>query len=165
MRLQSILLSLAVSASLGLVSPADAESREASNRGAKPAPATLYAEVLVLHATNTGRGIDARIGRMPELGKPPFSAYSTYTLLERARLPLLIKTAKQLALPNGTVLETELRERVSADEVRISAAVTRPKGREVLPLLEVKARIGQRFVVAGQSHKQGILVLVIRPVR
>jgi hypothetical protein len=164
MRHWSILL-LALASTIGLVASVGAGDRGAPPKGSEPAPATLFAEVTVLHATNTGKGIDPRIGPMPELKKPPFSAYDTYVLLERTRLPLVKDNPKQLPLPNGRVLETALRERVSADEVRFSAAVTRPNGKEFLPLLEVKARIGQRFVVAGQSHKKGILVLVIRPVR
>lgn len=158
-------LSLLMALMLGLATPAGAEGQRATNKGSEQVPATLYAEVTVLHATNSGKGIDPRIGQMPELRKPPFSAYDTYVLLERTRLPLVKDNPRQLKLPNGRVLETALRERVSADEVRFSAAVTKPNGKEFLPLLEVKARIGQRFVVAGQSHKKGILVLVIRPVR
>ena len=34
----------------------------------KPAEAELATEVLVIHATNSGKGIDPRIGNMPELG-------------------------------------------------------------------------------------------------
>jgi hypothetical protein len=164
MRFWSILL-FALASMHSLTVPAGAEGRGAPNKGGETAQAALYAEVLVLHATNSGKGIDARIAQMPELKKPPFSSYDTYVLLERTRLPLIQNSPKQLSLPNGRVLETELRERISADEVRFSAAVTRPNGKEFLPLLQVKARIGQRFVVAGQSHKKGILVLVIRPVR
>jgi hypothetical protein len=160
-----IVLSFALASTLGFVPVAGAEGLRAANKGSEPAPAPLYAEVVVLHATNSGKGIDPRIGQMPELRKPPFSAYDTYVLLERARLPLVKGNSTQLPLPNGWVLETQLGERVSADEVRFSAAVTKPNGKEFLPLLKVKARIGQRFVVAGQSHKKGILVLVVRPVR
>jgi hypothetical protein len=158
-------LSFALASTIGFIHPAAAKEPGAPNQGSERVPATLYAEVTVLHATNSGKGIDPRIGPMPELRKPPFSAYDTYALLERARLPLVKDKPKQLPLPNGWVLETQLGERVSADEVRFSAAVTKPHGGEFLPLLKVKARIGQRFVVAGQSHQQGILVLVIRPVR
>jgi hypothetical protein len=164
MRFWSI-LSFALASTLGAITPVGAEAQRAPNKGRETVPATLYAEVVVLHATNTGKGIDPRIGQMPELRKPPFSAYDTYVLLERNRLPLAKNKPKQLPLPNGWVLETQLGERVSADEVRFSAAVTKPNGKEFLPLLKVKARIGQRFVVAGQSHEKGILVLVIRPVR
>jgi hypothetical protein len=164
MRIWSILW-FALASTLGFISPAGAEGSGAPNRGSEPAPATLYAEVTVLHATNSRKGIDPRIGPMPELRKPPFSAYDTYVLVERTRLPLVKDRPKQLPLPNGWVLETQLGARVSADEVRFSAAVTKPNGREFLPLLQVKARIGQQFVVAGQRHQKGILVLVIRPVR
>ena len=128
-------------------------------------PAQLFADILVLHATNSKKGIDPRIGEMPELSKPPFSAYSTYSLLKRARVPLKKDRRQQVDLPNGTGLRIELRERLAGDLVRLAAAITRPKGEEILPLLEVKARVTQRFVVAGQSHNKGILVLVIRPVR
>jgi hypothetical protein len=32
-------------------------------------------------------------------------------------------------------------------------------------LLEVRAKVGQRFIVAGQSYRGGILVLVLTLVR
>jgi hypothetical protein len=137
--------------------------RDGEDAGSREA-APLFAEVLVLHATNGGKGIDRRIGEMPELGRAPFSAYDSYALLDRARLPL-DKHARRLMLPNGSQLKIDLRERLGEDQVRFAASVTRPKGKQVLPLLEVKAKVGQRFVVAGQSFKKGILVLVIRPVR
>jgi hypothetical protein len=124
--------------------------------------ATFSAEVLVLHATNSKKGIDARIGTMPELGKPPFSSYDSYELLERSKLPLDKQAPKTLKLPNGRVLETRLLEILSQDLVRLSASINQPGGKEFLPLLEVKAKVGQAFIVAGQRYKQGILVLVIR---
>ena len=51
------------------------------------------------------------------------------------------------------------------DSLRISASINQPEGGEFLPLLEVKAKVGQSFIVAGQSYKNGILVLVIRVVK
>lgn len=123
---------------------------------------SFSAEVLVLHATNSKKGIDARIGTMPELGKPPFSSYDSYELLERSKLPLDKQSPKTLKLPNGRVLETRLLEILSHDLVRLSASINQPGGKEFLPLLEVKAKLGQAFIVAGQRYKQGILVLVIR---
>jgi hypothetical protein len=124
-----------------------------------------FAEVLVLHATNTKKGIDRRIGDMPELTKPPFSSYDSYTLLDRAKLPLERGVPKTLVLPNRRVLETKLVEIVGDDAVRLTASINQPGGKEFLPLLEVKAKLGQPFIVAGQSYKSGILVLVIRVVR
>jgi hypothetical protein len=49
--------------------------------------------------------------------------------------------------------------------LRISASINQPKGKDFLPLLEVKAKAGQAFIVAGQSYKKGILVLVIKVVK
>jgi len=126
--------------------------------------AKYAAEVMVLHATNSKKGIDKRIGDMPELKKPPFSSYDSYQLLTRARLPLDKGQAKTIKLPNGRVLRTKLLDILPKDYLRISASINQPKGKTFLPLLEVKAKVGQAFIVAGQSYKGGILVLVIRVV-
>jgi hypothetical protein len=139
---------------------------------AAPAPSArpgaeqpLVAEVLILHATNEKKGIDPRIGPLPELSKPPFSNYDSYQQVsDRARLPLKKDEPQNLKLPNGRTLQVRLLESGS-DSVRLSASINRPNGKEFLPLLEVKAHVGQAFIVAGQSHKKGILVLVIRVVK
>lgn len=131
----------------------------------KPAEAELGTEVMVLHATNSGKGIDSRIGNMPELKKPPFSSYDSYQLLSKTRLPLS-KDDQTMNLPNGRVLKTKLLEVMPDKEhLRISASINQKGGKVFLPLLEVKAKIGQSFIVAGQSYKGGILVLVIRVVK
>jgi hypothetical protein len=124
--------------------------------------AAYSAEVLVLHATNSDKGIDPRIGDMPELRQPPFSSYKSYELLEKVKHPLKKDDPKTFGLPNGRVLQTKLLEILPGDAVRISASINQPGGKTFLPLLEVKAKVGQAFIVAGQPHKGGILVLVIR---
>ncbi len=164
---------------VGLTLPAHAGS-EPRPRAAGPATAAssppaaprppdaeqvLAAEVLILHATNEKKGIDPRIGKLPELGKSPFSDYDSYELLDRARLPLKKAEPQNLKLPNGRTLQVGLLEAKEHDSVRLTASINRPNGKEFLPLLEVKARVGQAFIVAGQSYKKGILVLVIRVVK
>ena len=143
-----------------------------SASSAAPAPSArpgaeqpLLAEVLILHATNEQKGIDPRIGKLPELGKSPFSNYDSYQVLDRARLPLKKEAPQNLKLPNGRTLQLRLLDELGPDLVRLSASINRPSGKEFLPLLEVKAHVGQAFIVAGQSHKKGILVLVIRVVK
>ena len=123
---------------------------------------SFAAEVLILHATKDKKGIDPRIGRLPELGKAPFSSYDSYELIDRARLPLKKGDPQNLKLPNGRTFQVRLLEVPQKDSVRLSASINRPNGKEFLPLLEVKAHVGQAFIVAGQSYKKGILVLVIR---
>jgi hypothetical protein len=125
----------------------------------------VSAEILVLHATNSKTGIDERIGKMPELKKPPFSAYDSYELLSKTRVALKKDDPKTLKLPNGRVLQTRLLDVLPKEYLRISASINQPGGKDFLPLLEVKARVGQAFIVAGQSYKNGILVLVIRVVK
>ena len=151
--------------------PATGAAKAPSASSAAPAPSAsraeqpLVAEVLILHATNEQKGIDPRIGKLPELGKSPFSNYDSYQVLDRARLPLKKDAPQNLKLPNGRTLQVRLLEELGPDSVRLSASINRPSGKEFLPLLEVKAHAGQAFIVAGQSHKKGILVLVIRVVK
>lgn len=130
-----------------------------------PAASAFHAEVSVLHATNSKKGIDQRIGDMPELRKPPFSAYDSYELLGKTQLPLERDTAKTMQLPNGRVLKAALVEQLPHDFLRIKASINQPNGKDFLPLLEVKAKVGQHFIVAGQNYKSGILVLVIKIVK
>src|SRR4051794_25925091 len=89
--------------------PAAAEpAKPADKAESKPVEAQLFIEVLVLHATNEKHGIDPRIGEMRELGEPPFSAYDSYQLLEKVRLPVKKNEVKTLKLPTGRILQTRL---------------------------------------------------------
>jgi hypothetical protein len=118
-------------------------------------------ELLVLHATNRKRGFDARLRELPELTRPPFSNYDSYAVLERVRLPLEPKHSATHRLPNGRVLGAELVAVEDKDTVHVAASISEPGGRAFLPLLEVRARHGQHFIVAGQKYESGILVLVL----
>jgi hypothetical protein len=138
--------------------------------GKPPVPAVrLLAEVTVLHATRSKKpggkpNIDPRIGTLPELEKEPFSLYDRYDLLVREKLPLVKDEPQSLTLPDGRIFRTALLEVLAQKSVRFSASINKPGGRDFLPLLEVKAKVGQAFMVAGQSYQGGILVLVVRVV-
>jgi anti-sigma factor RsiW len=130
---------------------------------AAPAASVAYsAEILVLQANNGHRGIDPRIGDVQELRKSPFSSYKSYALIQKIRLPLESGGVQTLTLPNGRVLQAKLIEALPRNAARISASINQPGTKTFLPLLDVKANVGQPFIVAGQSYKSGILVLVIR---
>ena len=126
----------------------------------KAAESELRAEVLVLHATNAKKGIDPAVGDLPELSKPPFSSYRSYRLIKKDSLALEAE-ASVMSLPNGRSLRAKLLKKLSADRYRVSVSIDQPGGKAFLPLLEVRAKLGQRFIVAGQSYQGGILVLVI----
>jgi hypothetical protein len=147
---------------LGAVVQADPAPPAEAADTPEPQPAKHEVVVLVLHATNSGKGIDERIRDMPELRSPPFSSYDSYELISEKTLPLKKSQARSVRLPNGRVLKTELKDVLPERFVRLSAAINQPGGKDFLPLLEVKAKLGQAFIVAGQSFRNGILVLVIR---
>ncbi len=120
---------------------------------------------MVLHATHEKRGIDARLRELRELTKGPFAAFDTYRLLARAELELRRGDKPTYRLPNGRVLGTELIALEKGAIVRLLASISEPGGSAFLPLLEVRAKPGQRFIVAGQGYQNGILVLVLTLVR
>jgi hypothetical protein len=144
----------------------------AQDSSAKPAPeeAPVAAEVVILHATNDNTGIDPKLGKMPELGQPPFSSYNSYKLLDRVKLSLAKAKSTTTKLPNDRVLMVSLKDVIlpkKKDEAKrfvVSASIQKPGGNTFLPLLEVNARAGETFFVAGQSHKGGILVIGIKVV-
>lgn len=130
--------------------------------------ASVSAELTVMHATNDGAGIDPKIGKMPELGKPPFSAYNSYKLLDRVRVNLAKGAPSSHTLPNQSALNVVLKEVVEqkkkGDPKRyvVTASIKKAGGNTLLPLLEVNAKSGETFFVAGQSYKGGVLVIGIK---
>jgi hypothetical protein len=142
--------------------------------GAQPPPdastavATVNAEVMVLLATQTaGPGsIDPQIGNLPQLKKPPFSAYNTYKLLDRKGLVLQKTKPADYTMINNRVLEVTLEDvfpPVAPDPARykLAAAINQPGGGTFLKLLEWTAKPNETFFVAGQSYSGGILVIGI----
>ena len=155
-------------AALGLALVSGAPAATAQDQAPPPAQAAqaaVSAEIVILHATNDGTGIDPKVGQMPELAKPPFSAYNSYKLLERTKLSLAKGKPTTLKLPNQSTLQVSLKDVLAAkkkDEPQryvIGASIQQPGGDSFLPLLEVNAKAGENFFVAGQKHKGGILVI------
>jgi hypothetical protein len=151
--------------------PADAVAAPLQPAPPSQAPAkaaTAKAEIVVLHATNDKTGIDPKIGKMPELQKPPFSSYDSYKLLTREEVALARGQAKQHKLPDDGQLAVTLKEIVAPAKpteptrFSVSATIQKPGGKSFLPALDVSAKKGEIFFVAGQRYKGGILVIGIR---
>lgn len=169
MRLPLLGIFLAAGVSIAPISSLSvARAENAAPVKAAEAEATVSTELIVLHGTNDGTGIDSKIGKMPELGKPPFSAYNSYKLLERATAGSSKAKASTTKLPNGGVLQVALKDVIEpkkkGDPKRyiISASIQKPGGKNFLPLLEVNAKAGETFFVAGQNYKGGVLVIGIK---
>jgi hypothetical protein len=150
------------------VAPALPIAQPAQTPPAKPAPASIGAEVLVLHATNDGSGIDPKIGKLPELSKPPFSSYNSYKQLDRSSLSLEKGKSGSIKLPTGRELRIVYKDTMEPQkqgEPRryiVSASIQKPDGNTFLPLLEVNAKAGEYFFVAGEQYKGGSLVVGIK---
>jgi hypothetical protein len=133
-----------------------------------PAAACVNVEVIVLHATNDNTGIDPKIGKIAELSKPPFSSYNSYKLLDRPKVNVCKGKVVNTKLPNGREVAVELKDIVAPkkkdDPTRyvVSTSIQKPGGNTFLPLLEVNAKAGEWFFVAGQTYKSGILVIGIK---
>src|SRR3954464_26706 len=173
--MRRLLLALALGASCQLALSRTSWAKPKSGRApssvaAKPLADTpdkleTVIEVSVLHGTHEQREVDPRIGNMPELSQGPFAKYATYQLLSRSQLKLSRGGKRQLKLPNGRLLQARLEDILPDGSSRLVASINRPDASDFLPLLEVKARPGQAFIVAGQSYKRGILVLVFKVLR
>lgn len=133
-----------------------------------PATTCVNAEVIVLHGTNDGTGIDPKIGKIPELSKPPFSSYNSYKLLDRPKINTCKGKEVKVKLPNERELAVMLKdilEPKKKDDVTrylVNVSINKPGGNTFLPLLEVNAKAGEWFFVAGQSYKGGMLAFGIK---
>jgi hypothetical protein len=173
--MRQLLLALALGASCqfafsGTAQATPKSARTPSSVAAQPLADTpdkleTVIEVSVLHGTHEQRDVDPRIGTMPELSQGPFAKYASYQLLSRSQLRLSRGGKRQMKLPNGRLLQARLEDILPDGSSRLVASINRPDANDFLPLLEVKARPGQAFIVAGQSYKRGILVLVFKVLR
>jgi hypothetical protein len=123
----------------------------------------VNAEVLVLQATEVeGRGsIDPAIGNLPQLRKPPLSAYNTYHLLDKRTISLETGRSATYTMPNGRVLQVTFVEPTPDHGFHVKAAINQPGGNAYLKLLELTAKPNEPFFVAGQLYNGGNLVLAI----
>lgn len=140
-------------------------SFESTAFAADPAPAApanaTNTEIMVMHATQEPAGsIDARIGTMPQLTKPPFSAYNTYKLLDKKTVSVERAKSTAYLLPNGRTLDIRV-EPLANKSYRVVASISRPEGGAYLKLLEVTAPPNEPFFVAGQTYNKGSLVVAI----
>lgn len=139
---------------MGLSVSSGAEAKPPRHAAKPLAAAKAKASVIVLHGTNDGAGIDKRIGALPQLKQPPFSAYNSYKLLKRGMLDLIVGKKASMTLPNKSQLELLLLEKHPKHAVvKASAGGTEMKLKKAKP-----ADIN--FLV--QKYKKGILVVGIR---
>lgn len=113
----------------------------------------------MIHALRDGGGIDRRLSRLTQLREPPFNAYTTFRLLQRARLQLVLGAPATVALPTGRTLRLSLTGRVAAARLKFQVSINRPNRSDYLPAVEYITQRGEPFFQAGQTYQRGVLVL------
>jgi hypothetical protein len=139
----------------------------ASASASAPAPVTsVDAEILVLHASNSGGGIDPKVRDLPQLKKPPFSSYNSYRVLSQNRVPLPLGKVTDTTLPNNGTFRLSFKESLPPARFKLAASILQPDGKPFLPMLEVALPYNEFFFVGAQSHidnkQEGKLVLAVR---
>ena len=137
-----------------------------------PAQAEAQADVLVLYASNSKKGIDPKLKKLgyslPQLEQPPLSSYDSYELLDNKQLPLDKNVERELALPEDRLLKVKLEDVLAPPKPKakpryvLSASITKPGSKDPLPQVKVSAEPREIFFVAGPAYKKGILVIGIR---
>lgn len=138
----------------------------AKSAHAGDAPAEIDAEVMVLHATNDGKGIDPGIGDLPELKKPPFSSYDTYKLLGKSKHKLPKGKEQDKKLPNDSKLLLTYKDLIQAkknepEKFAVGMKIKKPDDTEFISSTFHSPK-GQYFFVAGPKYKNGVLVIGIK---
>ncbi|APR85207.1 Hypothetical protein A7982_10556 [Minicystis rosea] len=154
----------AVSANAGPVQPAPRPEQQP--QPSAPSPSAISAEIMILHGTNNNSGIDPKIGQIPALSKPPFSAYNSYKQLDRTTLSIAKGKAGTHKLPTGRELQVFFKDVDTAKKgdprFLLSTSIQTAGGKAYLPNVEVSAKAGEWFFVAGQDYKGGSLVIGIK---
>lgn len=162
-------LALALLVLAGVSGPGSAAADIAppgGSAGAKPqaAPArSAVAEIVVIHATKEDAAVfvDPRIGRLPDLGKKPFSDYTSFKFVDKKVLTLEKGRAESYGLVTGRTLRVTLQSVTADQRYVVEASIDQPGKPEYLKLLEVTAAPNEAFFVGGQSHNKGTLILAI----
>ena len=134
----------------------------AESPAAAPAPVTTPGEVLVILAGDEPGPIDPDLSSVRALQVAPFNGYKSFKILSRAGLKLVPGQAEEIVLPAARKLRITLLERRKDGRFKVQVSINRPNKTDYLPLLEVAAKPGERFFVAGQKYQGGTILIGVR---
>ena len=139
----------------------------AASARAQSAPTALNADVMALHAHNGKGGIDGKIGKLPQLKKPPFSQFKSWKLLEKSKATLAKDVITALRLPNGNVVELNFKAVVMPQKVgdpvkyTVTTLVKKADGSS-MPVGSVTTKAGEVFFVSAGQHLMGVIMVAIK---
>jgi hypothetical protein len=129
---------------------------------ADAAVTTLAGEVLVLLASENEGSVDPSLSHVHALKHPPFNVFKSIKIMSRSPVQLVADKAIEIDLPNGRKVHLTLLERQADGRTKVQVSINRPNEKDYLPLLQVIARSGEHFFVAGQKFEGGTLVIGVR---
>jgi hypothetical protein len=127
-----------------------------------------HLEILVLSARKDAHGghVDPAVPKLPQLSQPPFNAYNTFELVDRRTLafgaaktsePWLGKPSASFQRVTGKSLDVVLLDQREGGRYEMGAVL----GKDTVDKLRWAAPMNESFFIAGQSYKDGILVIGI----
>jgi hypothetical protein len=152
-----------VALAVGISALAWSFPRETRAQGGQP-----HVEILVLYAKKDPAGghVDPQVPKIPQLSQPPFNGYNSYAFVDRKTLaldapkgadPWKGKPSATYALVTGKSLGIALIEQRADKRFDLGVIL----GQDAADRVRWVAPPNEPFFIAGQSYKDGILVIGI----
>ncbi|MBN1655442.1 MAG: hypothetical protein JXA30_16875 [Deltaproteobacteria bacterium] len=120
---------------------------------------SVAAEVFVILASDRDGTIAPALARISALRQPPFNGFRSMQVLQKSEIELKKGEPVTVTLPNGRRLMLKLKQQMPDGRSKVQLSINRPDQKDYLPLLEVIAKQGEPFFVAGQKYQGGTLVI------
>jgi hypothetical protein len=127
----------------------------AAQAGGSPAQTATQIDVLVINGAAGNGGIGPGLQNLPQLTRPPFSAYGTLTLVSRTTLPLGTAPAT-VQIPNGNSAQVTSGGRQSNGRYQVNVQLTL-NGRT--HAMQFAAAPGDPFFTAQTTGPNNALIL------
>lgn len=158
-RAAAVVVALVVVAlSAGPVAAQPPAAPSASAASAEP----IRGRVMVILATREAGLIDPRLRRVQALRQPPFNEFRSMALLSSPRIDLRLNEPQVFPLPNGRRMRVIVTDITDNGRFRVRVSINRPEMSDYLPEAQILASPGDAFFVAGQSFRDGMLVIGVR---
>jgi len=130
--------------------------------GEAHAAESVSAEVFVVLASEKAGKVAPALAKIKALRQPPFSSFKTMEVLQKSNVEVKKGEPVTVTLPNGRRLMLKLQQQMPDGRSKVQLSINRPNEKDYLPLLEVIAKQGEPFFVAGQKFQGGTLVIGVR---
>jgi hypothetical protein len=116
-------------------------------------------EVMTIHASNSGRGVDAALMKFEAIFKKvPFSGFNTFTLMNRQKVEIDIDQPRVLSLPDGIGGTLHLNRRKKG-LLALTLTLTRDRSKPII--IRGHTSPGAPLFAAGMKTQGGVWIFGI----